>query len=278
MANFQYYTAEALDKLKAELHHLKIQGRSDMAKQIAEARDKGDLSENAEYDAAKDAQRLQELADAGVGRDLPALFNSDRERESRYTRSAAGLRFDFSRQRITDDVLNELTALAEVIELPKRIAEMWRGDRINTTEDRAVLHVALRQDAGDAIGGAAIEAEVLAERERLLKFADSVREGAAFDHVINIGIGGSDLGPKFVVSALASGVRRASQNSSQAAGLAPTRSYRCACHQSSSALPPNHPHLMFFAPLTPPSHSPSTAYSCPCTSPSAPRRSNASRV
>jgi transcription elongation factor GreA len=61
MAKVQYYTAEALDKLKAELHHLKIQGRSDMAKQIAEARDKGDLSENAEYDAAKDAQGLLEL-------------------------------------------------------------------------------------------------------------------------------------------------------------------------------------------------------------------------
>jgi transcription elongation factor GreA len=61
MAKFQYYTAEALEKLKAELHHLKITGRSDMAKQIAEARDKGDLSENAEYDAAKDAQGLLEL-------------------------------------------------------------------------------------------------------------------------------------------------------------------------------------------------------------------------
>ncbi|MFM2441731.1 transcription elongation factor GreA [Aquirufa sp. A-Brett2-15D] len=61
MAKFQYYTAEALDKLKAELHYLKITGRSDMAKQIAEARDKGDLSENAEYDAAKDAQGLLEL-------------------------------------------------------------------------------------------------------------------------------------------------------------------------------------------------------------------------
>ena len=61
MAKFQYYTAEALDKLKAELHYLKITGRLDMAKQIAEARDKGDLSENAEYDAAKDAQGLLEL-------------------------------------------------------------------------------------------------------------------------------------------------------------------------------------------------------------------------
>ena len=61
MAQFQYYTAEAVEKLKAELHSLKFQGRQDMAKQIAEARDKGDLSENVEYDAAKDAQGLLEL-------------------------------------------------------------------------------------------------------------------------------------------------------------------------------------------------------------------------
>ena len=61
MAQFQYYTAEAVEKLKTELHSLKFQGRQDMAKQIAEARDKGDLSENAEYDAAKDAQGLLEL-------------------------------------------------------------------------------------------------------------------------------------------------------------------------------------------------------------------------
>lgn len=61
MAKFQYYTQEKLDELKAELQYLKSQGRADMAKQIAEARDKGDLSENAEYDAAKDAQGLLEL-------------------------------------------------------------------------------------------------------------------------------------------------------------------------------------------------------------------------
>lgn len=61
MAKVQYYTQEKLDELKAELHYLKIQGRADMAKQIAEARDKGDLSENAEYDAAKDAQGLLEM-------------------------------------------------------------------------------------------------------------------------------------------------------------------------------------------------------------------------
>ncbi len=61
MGNVSYYTAEGLQKLKDELHHLKTKGRADMAKQIAEARDKGDLSENAEYDAAKDAQGLLEL-------------------------------------------------------------------------------------------------------------------------------------------------------------------------------------------------------------------------
>ncbi|MEA5404820.1 transcription elongation factor GreA [Arcicella sp. DC2W] len=61
MGKVQYYTAEKLEELKSELQYLKLQGRSDMAKQIAEARDKGDLSENAEYDAAKDAQGLLEL-------------------------------------------------------------------------------------------------------------------------------------------------------------------------------------------------------------------------
>ncbi len=61
MSKVQYYTQEKLDELRTELAYLKLQGRSDMAKQIAEARDKGDLSENAEYDAAKDAQGLLEL-------------------------------------------------------------------------------------------------------------------------------------------------------------------------------------------------------------------------
>jgi transcription elongation factor GreA len=61
MSKVQYYTQEKLDELRAELQYLKLQGRSDMAKQIAEARDKGDLSENAEYDAAKDAQGLLEM-------------------------------------------------------------------------------------------------------------------------------------------------------------------------------------------------------------------------
>ena len=65
-------------------------------------------------------QRLQQLADAGEGSDLPTLFRAESDREQRYTRSAAGLRFDFSRQRITDVVLAELLRLADVIELSEK--------------------------------------------------------------------------------------------------------------------------------------------------------------
>jgi glucose-6-phosphate isomerase len=86
---------------------------------------------------------------------------------------------------------------------------MWRGDAINATEDRAVLHVALRQPPGAGIGGADIEKLVLEERERMLSFSDRVRSGAIagssnkrFTLVINIGIGGSDLGPAMAVEAL----------------------------------------------------------------------------
>jgi glucose-6-phosphate isomerase len=79
---------------------------------------------------------------------------------------------------------------------------MFRGETINTTEGRAALHTALRQPRGAQIGGAAIEAEVLAERARMLAFAESIRRGGRFDTVINIGIGGSDLGPAMAAQAL----------------------------------------------------------------------------
>jgi glucose-6-phosphate isomerase len=79
---------------------------------------------------------------------------------------------------------------------------MFRGDLINTTEQRAALHLALRQRAGDGIGGTDIEQAVLSERERMLSFAEDVRTSGRFDTVINIGIGGSDLGPAMTVAAL----------------------------------------------------------------------------
>ncbi len=137
------------------------------------------------------------------------LFARDPGRFERFLRRAAGLHMDFSRQRIDEVVLSKLAELVDAVGLRDRIDAMWRGDRINRTEDRAVLHVALRQPPGAAIGGADIERQVMAERERMLSFAESVRAGGIlgsagrpFKLVVNIGIGGSDLGPAMAVQAL----------------------------------------------------------------------------
>jgi glucose-6-phosphate isomerase len=137
------------------------------------------------------------------------LFARDPGRFERFCRQAAGLQLDFSRQRLDEIVLAKLTELLNAVGLAERIGAMFRGEKINRTEDRAVLHVALRQPAGAAIGGAAIEKQVMAERERMLSFAEGVRTGRIagstgkpFKLVINIGIGGSDLGPAMAVQAL----------------------------------------------------------------------------
>ncbi|MBS0366231.1 MAG: glucose-6-phosphate isomerase [Proteobacteria bacterium] len=147
----------------------------------------------------------QRLGSAAVGE----LFAQDKDRFGRLSRQSAGLLLDFSRQRIDGRALGKLCQLADAVQLRARIDAMWNGEHINTTEDRAVLHVALRQNAGDGIGGAAIEKTVLTERERMLAFAEGVRGGAIrgskgqpFRLVVNIGIGGSDLGPAMAVQAL----------------------------------------------------------------------------
>jgi glucose-6-phosphate isomerase len=140
----------------------------------------------------------------------PELFARDPGRFERFSRHAVGLHMDFSRQRIDEVVLAKLTELVDAVGLRERIDAMWRGEKINRTEDRAVLHVALRQAAGAAVGGAEIEKQVMAERERMLSFAEGVRAGRIkgsagkpFSLVVNIGIGGSDLGPAMAVQALA---------------------------------------------------------------------------
>jgi glucose-6-phosphate isomerase len=145
------------------------------------------------------------------GVSLRTLRDADPVRGTRFTREAAGLYLDFSRQRIDDDGLHLLSNLADAAGLRSRIEAMWRGEPINSTECRAVLHTALRVPAvsADAPGGEDIARQVLAERERMLKFAEDVRAGvvagtggARFTTVINIGIGGSDLGPAMAVQAL----------------------------------------------------------------------------
>ncbi len=142
------------------------------------------------------------------------LFTRDPDRFGNFSREAAGLLYDFSRQRLDAGALGKLVRLAELVGLKDRIEAMWRGDHINSTEDRAVLHVALRQPPGSRVGGADVEREVLAERERMLAFAEGVRSGAIrgsagqpFSLVVNIGIGGSDLGPAMAVEALHEFVR-----------------------------------------------------------------------
>jgi glucose-6-phosphate isomerase len=113
---------------------------------------------------------------------------------------------DFSRQRVTGKTLPLLFDLARAANLPARMAAMFRGDPINSTEQRAVLHTALRSDFA---GSAAVQAEVRDSRKKLVDFVAAVRSGRKlgttgkkFKHVVNIGIGGSDLGPLLVCDAL----------------------------------------------------------------------------
>src|SRR5271155_3828848 len=113
---------------------------------------------------------------------------------------------DISRQRVTHQSLSLLLDLARAVDLSDRIAAMFRGDPINSTEKRAVLHTALRSDFA---GPPAIQAEVRASRQKLKTYVAAVRNGQKlgvtgkkFRHVVNIGIGGSDLGPLLVCDAL----------------------------------------------------------------------------
>jgi glucose-6-phosphate isomerase len=133
---------------------------------------------------------------------IASLFERDPARFEHCSAEAAGLLLDWSRQRLDAEALAALCELADASGLRESIEAMFRGEVVNTTEGRAALHVALRQPEGAAIGGAAIEAEVLAERSRMLAFAESVRGGGRYRTVINLGIGGSDLGPAMAVPAL----------------------------------------------------------------------------
>jgi glucose-6-phosphate isomerase len=144
-------------------------------------------------------------------RHLRELFAADPGRGTRLTAEAAGLYLDYSKNRITDETVKLLTRLAEESGLRARIDAMFRGDRINVTEDRAVLHVALRapRDSIIMVDGANVVPEVHAVLDRMAEFAVRVRNGSWKGHtgkrirnVINIGIGGSDLGPAMACQAL----------------------------------------------------------------------------
>jgi glucose-6-phosphate isomerase len=142
---------------------------------------------------------------------LRDLFASDAGRGERLTLEAAGLYLDYSKNRITDETIALLVRLANECGLRERIAAMFSGERINVTEDRAVLHVALRAPPGERmlLDGADVVPEVQAVLARMTAFCDDVRSGGWRGHsgrpirnVINIGIGGSDLGPVMAYEAL----------------------------------------------------------------------------
>jgi glucose-6-phosphate isomerase len=142
---------------------------------------------------------------------LRELFASDDGRGERLGLEAAGLYLDYSKNRVTDETLKLLGALAAERGLRERTAAMFRGDVINTTEKRSVLHVALRAPKGTklVVDGVDVVAEVHGVLDRMNAFADAVRSGRWLGHtgkrirnVVSIGIGGSDLGPVMAYEAL----------------------------------------------------------------------------
>src|SRR2546427_234774 len=142
---------------------------------------------------------------------LRKLFSDDPKRGERMTAEAAGIYLDYSKNRITDETLKLLLQLADESGLRQRIDAMFRGEKINITEDRAVLHVALRAPVGASIviDGQDVVPQVHAVLDKMTDFANRVRGGEWTGHtgkrirtVVNIGIGGSDLGPVMAYEAL----------------------------------------------------------------------------
>ena len=146
-----------------------------------------------------------------VGVPLRELFASDPGRGERLTAEAAGLYLDYSKNRITDETMRLLVTLAEESGVPDKRDAMFRGEHINVSEDRPVLHVALRMPAGQSlvVDGADVVAQVHDVLDRMADFANRVRSGDWKGHtgkpirnVVNVGIGGSDLGPVMAYEAL----------------------------------------------------------------------------
>ena len=147
------------------------------------------------------------------GIDLKAWFAADPDRVSKLSFDAAGLHFDLSKNLITDETVKLLADLGHAVKLEERRDDMYAGVHINTTEDRAVLHTALRRPK-DQIGTVMVDgqdavADVHETLDRMYAFAEKVRSGAwtgvtgkKIEHLVSIGIGGSDLGPVMVYEAL----------------------------------------------------------------------------
>jgi glucose-6-phosphate isomerase len=163
------------------------------------------ISDSAEWQAL--AEHYREMRD----RHLRDLFADDPARGEQLTCRAGDLYLDYSKNRLTRETVRLLVALAERAGLRERTEAMFRGEHINTAEDRAVLHVALRDPStsGLEVDGQDVRADVHEVLDRMADFADRIRSGAWTGHtgeriraVVNIGIGGSDLGPAMAYLAL----------------------------------------------------------------------------
>jgi glucose-6-phosphate isomerase len=163
------------------------------------------VSDSAEW------QAVQGHAEKFSGVHLRDLFDSDSHRGERLTAQLVDLYVDYSKNLVTDEVLAALVALGERAKLRERTAAMFAGEHINTTEDRAVLHTALRlpRDATLVVDGQDVVADVHEVLDRMGAFSDRVRSGEwkgatgeSIKTVVNIGIGGSDLGPVMAYEAL----------------------------------------------------------------------------
>ncbi len=163
------------------------------------------LSQLPEYQALTDHQRRLS------GTHLRDLFEADARRGESFALEAVGIYLDYSKNLINRQTLDLLEQLANACGLDQRIAAMFRGDKINVTEGRAVLHTALRapRDAVIEVDGENVVPEVHAVLDRMSEFAEQVRSGRwkghsgkPITHIVNVGIGGSDLGPLMAFEAL----------------------------------------------------------------------------
>ncbi len=143
--------------------------------------------------------------------DIPAWFKADPDRAGRFSFEAADLFVDLSKSFLTDEVLEALLQVADDTNVAERRDAMYAGEHINVTEDRAVLHTALRlpKDASLTVDGQDVVADVHEVLERVYDFARKIRSGEwtgvtgkRIETVVNIGIGGSDLGPVMAYEAL----------------------------------------------------------------------------
>ncbi|MEP4548329.1 MAG: glucose-6-phosphate isomerase [Saccharospirillum sp.] len=156
-------------------------------------------------------KKLEEHQSAIADVHMRDLFAEDPQRGPRMTEHAAGIELDYSKNRVTDETMNQLMALARLAKLPEAIEAMFNGEVINHSENRPALHIALRNRSQRPIkvGGEDINETVNATQEKMKAFAESVHSGAFAGHtgkklrtIVNIGIGGSYLGPKVVSDAL----------------------------------------------------------------------------